>query len=129
MPERPPLVGIIMGSQSDWQTMRYAAEMLLALDIPCEARIVSAHRTPDRLVAYAQSAQDRGLAVIIAGILQAGDVETANLHQPLVILVDRDLEHRRDLLFRRGAFQALFRRRDGSLYLLRPAALLARSPV
>ena len=56
-----------MGSQSDWQTMRHAAEMLLALDIPYEARIVSAHRTPDRLAAYAQSAQDRGLAVIIAG--------------------------------------------------------------
>ncbi|MBV8091684.1 MAG: 5-(carboxyamino)imidazole ribonucleotide mutase [Acetobacteraceae bacterium] len=67
MAQSPPLVGIVMGSQSDWQTMRHAAEMLLALDIPYEARIVSAHRTPDRLAAYAQSAQDRGLAVIIAG--------------------------------------------------------------
>ena len=62
-----PLVGIIMGSQSDWSTMRHAAETLQALGIPYEAKIVSAHRTPKRLAAYAESARDRGLQVIIAG--------------------------------------------------------------
>jgi 5-(carboxyamino)imidazole ribonucleotide mutase len=61
-----PLVGLIMGSQSDWPTLRHAAETLTRLDVPHEARIVSAHRTPDRLVAYAKSARDRGLRVIIA---------------------------------------------------------------
>lgn len=60
-------VGIIMGSQSDWETMRHAAEILDALDIAYETRIVSAHRTPDRLCAYARDAADRGLKVIIAG--------------------------------------------------------------
>ena len=62
-----PLVGIIMGSQSDWQIMRNAAETLTSLNVPFEARIVSAHRTPERLYAYADSAQERGLKVIIAG--------------------------------------------------------------
>jgi 5-(carboxyamino)imidazole ribonucleotide mutase len=62
-----PLVGIIMGSQSDWETMRHAAEMLDALEVPYETRIVSAHRTPDRLVAYAKGAAERGLKVIVAG--------------------------------------------------------------
>ena len=60
-------VGIIMGSQSDWDTMRHAAETLQKLAIPHEARIVSAHRTPKRLVAYAEGARERGLRVIIAG--------------------------------------------------------------
>jgi 5-(carboxyamino)imidazole ribonucleotide mutase len=60
-------VGIIMGSQSDWPTMREAAEILDALDVPYEARIVSAHRTPDRLWDYGRTAVDRGLHVIIAG--------------------------------------------------------------
>jgi 5-(carboxyamino)imidazole ribonucleotide mutase len=67
MTERTPLVGVIMGSQSDWPTMRHACEILEELDIPYESRIVSAHRTPDRLVAYAKGARDRGLACIIAG--------------------------------------------------------------
>ncbi|HEY3638732.1 MAG TPA: 5-(carboxyamino)imidazole ribonucleotide mutase [Rhizomicrobium sp.] len=62
-----PLVGLIMGSQSDWRTLRAAAQMLEDLAIPHEARIVSAHRTPDRLYAYAKSAKERGLKVIIAG--------------------------------------------------------------
>lgn len=61
------LVGIIMGSQSDWATMRHAAETLTELDILHEVRIVSAHRTPDRLAAYAKTARERGLAVVIAG--------------------------------------------------------------
>jgi len=62
-----PLVGIIMGSQSDWSTMRHASETLETLGIPHETRIVSAHRTPKRLAAYAETARDRGLQVIIAG--------------------------------------------------------------
>ena len=62
-----PLVGIIMGSQSDWSTMREAAETLERLAVPFEARIVSAHRTPDRLADYARTARGRGLKVIIAG--------------------------------------------------------------
>lgn len=61
------LVGIIMGSQSDWETMRHAADILEHLGVPFETRIVSAHRTPQRLVEYATSARDRGLKVIIAG--------------------------------------------------------------
>ncbi len=60
-------VGLIMGSQSDWATMRHAAEVLTRLDIPHEARIVSAHRTPDRLSEYAKTARDRGVRVIVAG--------------------------------------------------------------
>ena len=60
-------VGIIMGSQSDWATMREAAQILDELGVACESRIVSAHRTPDRLVDYAKSAAERGLQAIIAG--------------------------------------------------------------
>ncbi|MCU0986350.1 MAG: 5-(carboxyamino)imidazole ribonucleotide mutase [Acetobacteraceae bacterium] len=62
-----PLVGIIMGSRSDWPTMEAAAETLTRLAVPHEARVVSAHRTPDRLYAYATGAAARGLKVIIAG--------------------------------------------------------------
>jgi 5-(carboxyamino)imidazole ribonucleotide mutase len=62
-----PLIGIIMGSASDWETMRHAAETLDALGVPHEAKVVSAHRTPDRLYDYAKSAQGRGLKVLIAG--------------------------------------------------------------
>jgi 5-(carboxyamino)imidazole ribonucleotide mutase len=62
-----PLVGIIMGSTSDWETLRHAAETLEKLGIPHEVRVVSAHRTPDLLFEYAASARDRGLQVLIAG--------------------------------------------------------------
>lgn len=62
-----PLVGIIMGSRSDWPTLRHAAETLERLGVPHEARVVSAHRTPDRLHTYAVGARERGLRVIIAG--------------------------------------------------------------
>ncbi|MEM9011955.1 MAG: 5-(carboxyamino)imidazole ribonucleotide mutase [Pseudomonadota bacterium] len=62
-----PLVGIVMGSQSDWATMRGAAEVLAEVDVAHEVRIVSAHRTPDRLFAYAETAAERGLRCIIAG--------------------------------------------------------------
>ena len=67
MADEAPPIGIIMGSQSDWETMRHAAEPLDALQLAYETRIVSAHRTPDRLVAYAKGASQRGLKVIIAG--------------------------------------------------------------
>ncbi|CAN5464270.1 5-(carboxyamino)imidazole ribonucleotide mutase [soil metagenome] len=62
-----PLIGIIMGSQSDWDTMRHAVEILKQFDVPHEVRIVSAHRTPDHLFEYASAAAGRGLKVIIAG--------------------------------------------------------------
>jgi 5-(carboxyamino)imidazole ribonucleotide mutase len=66
-PDEAPVVGIIMGSQSDWDTLRHAAQTLERLAVPHEARIVSAHRTPDRLRDYARDARARGLKVIIAG--------------------------------------------------------------
>ncbi len=62
-----PLVGLIMGSKSDWETMQHAAQTLEALDIPFEKEVVSAHRTPDKLFDYAGSARERGIEVIIAG--------------------------------------------------------------
>ena len=64
---RAPIVGVVMGSQSDWETMRHACEVLAGLGIPYEARIVSAHRTPERLFRYAREAEGRGLEVLIAG--------------------------------------------------------------
>ncbi|MGO4355497.1 5-(carboxyamino)imidazole ribonucleotide mutase [Rhizobium sp. RAF36] len=66
MTDRPP-VAIIMGSQSDWETMKNAADTLEALEIPYEARIISAHRTPDRMVSFAKGARDEGFKIIIAG--------------------------------------------------------------
>ena len=62
-----PLVGIIMGSKSDWETMRHAVETLQELGVPHEVRVVSAHRTPDQMFAYAETAAERGIEVIIAG--------------------------------------------------------------
>jgi 5-(carboxyamino)imidazole ribonucleotide mutase len=62
-----PLVGIIIGSKSDWETMRHAAETLESLGVPFETRIVSAHRTPDLLFEYASTAEGRGIEVIVAG--------------------------------------------------------------
>ncbi|MFM7084518.1 MAG: 5-(carboxyamino)imidazole ribonucleotide mutase [Hyphomicrobium sp.] len=67
MAKTPPLVGIIMGSQSDWSTMVSTAQILSDLRVPFETKIVSAHRTPDRLIAYAKSAKERGLKIIVAG--------------------------------------------------------------
>ncbi|MES5815648.1 5-(carboxyamino)imidazole ribonucleotide mutase [Pseudoxanthomonas sp. Soil82] len=66
-PPATPLVGLVMGSRSDWETMQHAAQKLDALGVPHEVRVVSAHRTPDVLFDYAASARDRGLRVIIAG--------------------------------------------------------------
>jgi 5-(carboxyamino)imidazole ribonucleotide mutase len=62
-----PMVGIIMGSRSDWETMASARDTLNELEIPCEVRVVSAHRMPDEMFAYAESAARRGLRAIIAG--------------------------------------------------------------
>lgn len=62
-----PLVGVIMGSKSDWETMKLTVDLLGELGIPCEAKIVSAHRTPEQMAEYAKSAEQRGLEVIIAG--------------------------------------------------------------
>jgi len=64
---RAPIVGVVMGSQSDWETMRHACEVLAELGIPYEAKVVSAHRTPERLFRYAREAEGRGLEVLIAG--------------------------------------------------------------
>ena len=65
--DNSPRVGIIMGSKSDWETMRAAADVLKEFDVPHECRVVSAHRTPEWMVDYAQSAEERGLEIIIAG--------------------------------------------------------------
>lgn len=62
-----PLVGVIMGSKSDWETMRHSVELLESLGVASETQVVSAHRTPDRLFEYASTAQSRGIRVIIAG--------------------------------------------------------------
>ena len=67
MAQASPLVGVIMGSQSDWETMKLAAEMLATFGVPHESRIVSAHRTPAWMAEYASTAAERGLQVIIAG--------------------------------------------------------------
>ena len=67
-----PVVGVIMGSRSDWDTMRHAAATLESLGVPFEARVLSAHRTPDEVAKYAASAEDRGLEVIIAAAGGAG---------------------------------------------------------
>jgi len=67
-PGTAPLVGVVMGSSSDWETMRLAVEVLEELGVPCEAKVLSAHRTPDRMAAYAQAAEARGIEAIIAEI-------------------------------------------------------------
>ena len=67
MPDPAPVVGVIMGSKSDWDTMRHAVDILAQFDVPHEAKVVSAHRTPSLMAEYAAAAAGRGLAVIIAG--------------------------------------------------------------
>lgn len=67
MSEARPLVGVVMGSRSDWETMRHCGDVLAELGVPHEARVVSAHRTPDELYRYAEGARGRGLEVIVAG--------------------------------------------------------------
>ena len=65
--EEKPLVGVVMGSQSDWDVMQHAVRVLMDFGVPHEKRVVSAHRTPDTMFEYAETARDRGLACIIAG--------------------------------------------------------------
>lgn len=87
MSSSAPLVGIIMGSTSDWETMRHAAEMLEQLGIPAERRVVSAHRTPDLMAAYAKEAAERGIQVIIAGAGGAAHLPgmvAAHTHLPVL---------------------------------------------
>ena len=67
MAKKKPIVGVVMGSSSDWDVMQHAAKILEHFGVPFEARVVSAHRTPDDMFAYAEGAADRGLAAIIAG--------------------------------------------------------------
>lgn len=64
---KKPLIGVVMGSQTDWDVMQHAVNMLEQFGVPCEAKVVSAHRTPDALYAYAEQAESRGLQCIIAG--------------------------------------------------------------
>ncbi|MGZ8595381.1 MAG: 5-(carboxyamino)imidazole ribonucleotide mutase [Actinomycetota bacterium] len=82
-----PLVGVIMGSRSDWETMRHAVETLESLGVPFETRVVSAHRTPDLLFEYASTAADRGLQVIVAGAGGAAHLpgmSAAKTHLPVL---------------------------------------------
>ncbi|GAA6752873.1 MULTISPECIES: 5-(carboxyamino)imidazole ribonucleotide mutase [Thermus] len=82
-----PLVGVIMGSKSDWETLRHAAETLETLGIPYEVRVVSAHRTPDLMAEYAKTAKERGLMVIIAGAGGAAHLPGMTAaHTPLPVL-------------------------------------------
>ena len=69
---KPPLVGVIMGSSSDWDIMRHAASILRDFNVPYEAEVISAHRTPDRMFEYAEAAVERGLKCIIAGAAAGG---------------------------------------------------------
>jgi 5-(carboxyamino)imidazole ribonucleotide mutase len=86
-PLAPPLIGIIMGSKSDWPTMKAASDLLAALNIPHECRIVSAHRTPDLMADYARSAADRGLLCIIAGAGGAAHLPgMVAAHTPLPVI-------------------------------------------
>ena len=85
--QAPPLVGLIMGSQSDWPTMREAATALEQFDVPYEAKVVSAHRTPQWMAEYAQTAAERGLRVIIAGAGGAAHLPgMVATHTPLPVL-------------------------------------------
>jgi 5-(carboxyamino)imidazole ribonucleotide mutase len=87
MSSTAPLVGIIMGSTSDWETMSEAKKVLEELGVPFEAEVVSAHRTPDRMFAYASSAAGRGLKVIIAGAGGAAHLPgmvAAKTHLPVI---------------------------------------------
>jgi 5-(carboxyamino)imidazole ribonucleotide mutase len=94
----PPLVGIIMGSRSDWSVMGHAADMLVSLGVPHECEVVSAHRTPDKLFEYASTAAERGLCVIIAGAGGAAHLPgmcAAKTHLPVLGV---PVAHRNSLL-------------------------------
>src|SRR5437867_3119840 len=85
--DQKPLIAIIMGSQSDWETMQHAAAQLDELGVPYEAEVISAHRTPDLLFEYISGAADRGLEVIIAaagGAAHLAGVAAAKTHLPVL---------------------------------------------
>lgn len=87
-----PLVGILMGSKSDWPTMEHAAAALDKLGVPWEARVISAHRTPDVLAAYCATAESRGLAVLIAGAGMAAHLAGAAAGQTMLPVLGVPLE-------------------------------------
>jgi 5-(carboxyamino)imidazole ribonucleotide mutase len=90
----PPLVGIVMGSKSDWETMANTARTLDGLGVPYEVRVLSAHRTPDELVDYAQSAEQRGLEVIIAAAGGAAALPGATAARTLLPVLGVPMESR-----------------------------------
>ena len=90
-----PLVGIIMGSSSDWETMRLAADQLTALGVPFESRVISAHRTPDLLFEYAAGASARGLEVIIAGAGGAAHLPGMTASKTLLPVIGVPIQSRR----------------------------------
>ena len=94
MSDQSPLVGIIMGSKSDWETMRRAAEVLARFEVPHETRVVSAHRTPDRMAEYAVSAEARGLEVVIAGAGGAAHLPGMVAAQTLVPVIGVPVQSR-----------------------------------
>lgn len=94
MTETSPLVGVIMGSRSDWDTMKQAAEVLEQFGVPFEAKVVSAHRTPDLMREYAQAAEGRGLAVIIAGAGGAAHLPGMVASQTLVPVIGVPVQSR-----------------------------------
>jgi len=89
-----PLVGVVMGSSSDWETMRHCVEQLRAFDVPCEVRILSAHRTPDELAAWASSAEERGLEVVIAAAGMAAALPGAVAAKTLLPVLGVPMESR-----------------------------------
>ena len=89
-----PIVGIIMGSKSDWETMAHAAEILNTLGVPYEAKIVSAHRTPDWMMEYASTAEARGLEVIIAGAGGAAHLPGMTASKTLLPVIGVPVESR-----------------------------------
>lgn len=94
MTDTPPLVGVIMGSRSDWDTMKHAAEVLEQFGVPFESRVVSAHRTPDLMRDYAHEAEARGLQVIIAGAGGAAHLPGMVAAQTLVPVVGVPVQSR-----------------------------------
>jgi len=94
MPDTQPLVGVIMGSRSDWETMRQAAEVLEQFGVAFEARVVSAHRTPDLMREYANEAEGRGLEVIIAGAGGAAHLPGMVASQTLVPVIGVPVQSR-----------------------------------
>jgi 5-(carboxyamino)imidazole ribonucleotide mutase len=89
-----PLIGLIMGSRSDWETLRHAAETLESLGVPFEARVVSAHRTPDLLFQYATEAEGRGIEVIIAGAGGAAHLPGMTAAKTVVPVIGVPIESR-----------------------------------